>query len=63
MFRELCDFVGIDINRVQFSWVSAAEGARWAELVNTTVSQIRAMGPYTEYKKVAEYPVKEVTNG
>ena len=63
MFRELCDFVGIDINRVQFSWVSAAEGARWAEVVNTTVKQIRELGPYTEYKNVANCPVKEVTNG
>jgi len=33
MFRELCDFVGIDINRVLFSWVSAAEGAKWADVV------------------------------
>jgi F420-non-reducing hydrogenase iron-sulfur subunit len=63
MFRELCDFVGIDINRVQFSWVSAAEGARWAEVVNTTVTKIRELGPYTEYKKVADYPVKEASNG
>ena len=31
MFRELMDFMGIDINRL-FSWVSAAEGAKWAEL-------------------------------
>lgn len=63
MFRELADFAGIDINRVQFSWVSAAEGAKWADIVNSTVTKIRELGPYDEYKKVANYTAKEVTNG
>ena len=53
MFRSLCDFMGIDTRRIKFSWVSAAEGAKWADIVNTTVSEIRELGPYTEYKKLA----------
>ncbi len=63
MFRSLCDFIGIDIRRIKFSWVSAAEGAKWADIVNTTVASIRELGPYDEYKKVAGRPVKEVSNG
>jgi coenzyme F420-reducing hydrogenase delta subunit len=63
MFRSLCDFMGIDIRRIKFSWVSAAEGAKWADIVNTTVTEIRAMGPYDEYKKVAKTPEKEVIHG
>jgi coenzyme F420-reducing hydrogenase delta subunit len=63
MFRELCDFTGIDIRRIRFSWVSAAEGAKWADVVNTTVTAIRELGPYTDYKKIAGYPVKEVSHG
>jgi coenzyme F420-reducing hydrogenase delta subunit len=63
MFRSLCDFVGIDIRRIKFSWVSAAEGAKWADIVNSTVSSIRELGPYNEYKKVAGRPVKEVAHG
>jgi len=51
MFRSLCDFTGIDTERIKFSWVSAAEGAKWAEIVNTTVASIRELGPYTDYKK------------
>jgi len=62
-FRGLLDFMGIDIRRIQYSWVSAAEGAKWADLVNTTVADIRALGPYTEYQKVAEYLDKEEYNG
>lgn len=53
LFRSLLDFLGIDIRRIQFSWVSAAEGAKWADIVNTTVAEIRELGPYTEYRKAA----------
>ncbi len=63
MFRSLCDFTGIDTERIKFSWVSAAEGAKWADIVNSTVASIRAKGPYTDYKKVAKYPEKEVNHG
>ena len=63
MFRSLCDFTGIDTRRIKFSWVSAAEGAKWADIVNTTVASIRELGPYNEYKKVAKNPVREVSHG
>jgi len=62
MFRSLCDFIGIDTRRIVFSWVSAAEGARWAELVNSTVASIRELGPYDDYKNIANKPVMEVEN-
>jgi len=62
MFRSLCDFMGIDTRRIIFSWVSAAEGARWAELVNSTVASIRELGPYDDYKKIARKPVMEGEN-
>ena len=62
MFRSLCDFIGIDKRRIVFSWVSAAEGARWAELVNSTVASIRELGPYDDYRNIANKPVMEVEN-
>jgi len=58
-FRSLLDFLGIDVRRIQFSWVSAAEGAKWAEIANTTVNNIRELGPYTDYAKVAVNLKKE----
>jgi F420-non-reducing hydrogenase iron-sulfur subunit len=33
------------MRRVKFSWVSAAEGAKWADIVNATVKDIRELGP------------------
>jgi coenzyme F420-reducing hydrogenase delta subunit len=59
IFRELMDFMGIDMNRVTFSWVSAAEGAKWAEVVNTTVDRIRELGPYVSYKEMVNKNVEE----
>jgi len=55
VFRNLLDYLGIDIRRIKFSWVSAAEGAKWAEVVNETVDNLRGLGPYTEYKKAADF--------
>jgi coenzyme F420-reducing hydrogenase delta subunit len=62
MFKELMDFMGIDMNRITFSWVSAAEGARWAEVVNETVARIRELGPYVSYKQLVNTPVEEEVN-
>lgn len=62
MFRSLCDFIGIDTRRIIFSWVSAAEGAKWADIVNSTVASVRELGPYDDYKKIAKKPVMEVVN-
>jgi F420-non-reducing hydrogenase iron-sulfur subunit len=59
IFKELMDFMGIEMNRVTFSWVSAAEGARWAEVVDATVDRIRELGPYVSYKKLVNKSVEE----
>jgi coenzyme F420-reducing hydrogenase delta subunit len=53
VYRNLMDFMGIDTERITFSWVSAAEGAKWAELVNEVTTTIRAKGPYAEYQALA----------
>lgn len=49
IFRELLDFLGIDTNRVTFSWVSASEGPKWQEVVNDTAARIKQLGPFHEY--------------
>ena len=52
VFRTLLNFVGIDVNRITFTWVSAAEGAKWAEVVNTTANKIKDLGPYKAYQEI-----------
>jgi F420-non-reducing hydrogenase iron-sulfur subunit len=51
VLRRLLDFVGVDVRRIRFSWVSAAEGAKWADLVNSVVAEVRELGPYEEYRQ------------
>ena len=45
MFRRLLEFIGIDAQRVQMSWVSASEGPKWADVVTQVTQEIRALGP------------------
>jgi coenzyme F420-reducing hydrogenase delta subunit len=52
VFRSMMDFLGFDINRITFSWVSAAEGTKWAQLVNEVTEKIKTMGPYEDLKKL-----------
>ncbi|MGE5343323.1 MAG: hydrogenase iron-sulfur subunit [Candidatus Omnitrophota bacterium] len=53
VFKSLMDVMGIDSRRVTFSWVSAAEGAKWADVVNSVNDNIRALGPYDRYHQLA----------
>lgn len=55
IFRQLMDFLGLDLKRLQFAWVSATEGAKWARIVNEITEQIKGIGP--------ALPWGEPTNG
>ncbi len=59
-FNALLDVLGFDKRRITFSWVSAAEGARWAELVNGVVSDVRKLGPYQDYVALAKFGVGSI---
>lgn len=54
VFRELVDFLGMDVNRLCFSWVSAAEGAQWAKIVNSFTEEVRQLGPYKAYMELVK---------
>jgi coenzyme F420-reducing hydrogenase delta subunit len=49
LFKELMDFTGIDSQRVTFSWVSASQGQKWADVVNSTTQRVRDLGPFEDY--------------
>ncbi len=54
VFREIMGFFGIDLGRVTFSWVSASEGRKWADVVNETVERVTALGPFEGYRNLVE---------
>ncbi|MCU0822052.1 MAG: hydrogenase iron-sulfur subunit [Spirochaetes bacterium] len=44
--------------RIHFAWVSAAEGAKWAELVNSVTEQVRKLGPFSDYKNLEHHLIQ-----
>jgi coenzyme F420-reducing hydrogenase delta subunit len=52
LLRPLLSTLGVDLERVHFAWVSAAEGRKWAQLVTDVTDQTRERGPYTAYHDI-----------
>jgi ferredoxin len=57
VLRALLDFLGIDLRRIHFSWVSAAEGRKWAQIVEQVTETVREAGPMQRFGRPAETPV------
>jgi coenzyme F420-reducing hydrogenase delta subunit len=45
LLQRYLEYLGIEKGRVQFSWVSASEGARFAEVVTKVTDDIKKLGP------------------
>ncbi len=43
--KELVSLIGLESERITLEWISAAEGPRFAEVINNFVEQIRNLGP------------------
>lgn len=54
--RKLFEFMGIDNRRIYYSWVSAAEGAKWADLVNKVTESVSKLGPSRHFGGVIKLP-------
>jgi len=49
--KKFLEFVGVEPERVQFSWVSASEGRRFSDLMNRVIADVRRVGPAKRLKK------------
>jgi F420-non-reducing hydrogenase iron-sulfur subunit len=45
VLKRLLDYIGIEPERFQLRWVSAAEGAKFSTVVKETTDKIKALGP------------------
>ena len=43
--KGLVKTLGLDLRRIRLEWVSAAEGDRWAKLIDEFVEEITELGP------------------
>jgi F420-non-reducing hydrogenase iron-sulfur subunit len=53
LLRRLLKGLGIAPERIRLVWVSAAEGTKWANTINSFVEEIRALGPLGWQKNLA----------
>jgi len=54
LFRHLLEVVGFDMRRIQFTWISAAEGRKFQQVITDITEQTRALGPYRPYDGAAK---------
>lgn len=54
LLKNLLEYVGIESERIHFSWVSAAEGGRFAEILKKVIDSVRSVGPASKMIKLFE---------
>ncbi len=50
LFRSLMDFLGLDLRRLHFAWVSASEGHKWAKVVSEVSEAVYKAGPLPRWE-------------
>ena len=50
LMQELLQFMGLEPDRFRMSWVSAAEGAKFAEVIEDFVIDLKKLGPQTRMR-------------
>lgn len=66
VFNSLMELTGFDMRRIYFSWISAAEGAKFASFINEVTDSIRELGPFDKYQNLSKLGLgatQEVTYG
>lgn len=51
LLTSFLEYIGIEPGRVQFSWVSAAEGGRFARIVEKVTREVEKLGPIRKMVK------------
>ena len=53
LFKNMLEYTGLEPGRIHFSWISSAEGVKFAEVANNVIQEIGKLGP-------AKYLIKQV---
>lgn len=51
ILKRLLEYAGIDERRVRMTWVSAAEGNKFAEVVREVTDDIKSLGPMQHFRR------------
>ncbi|MBN2065356.1 MAG: hydrogenase iron-sulfur subunit [Candidatus Thermoplasmatota archaeon] len=55
VLKKLLEYIGIDPRRVQMTWISASEGAKFADVIKAATDEIRNLGPIQKIKRRNEW--------
>jgi coenzyme F420-reducing hydrogenase delta subunit len=55
VLKNLLEYAGIDPRRVRMTWVSAAEGNKFAEVVTEVTEDIKKLGPIKHFRRENEW--------
>jgi len=56
VLKAALEFMGVEPGRVQFSWVSAGEGEKFAQVIGQVTDTVKGLGPAKRLVKTAEAP-------
>jgi coenzyme F420-reducing hydrogenase delta subunit len=51
LMKELLEYVGVEPNRFNMSWVSASEGSKWKDVVQGVVEKAKEAGPFEQFRR------------
>ena len=51
VLKNLLEYTGIDPRRVRMTWVSAAEGNKFAEVVKEVTEDVKKLGPMQHFRR------------
>ncbi|MDH5467300.1 MAG: hydrogenase iron-sulfur subunit [Candidatus Aminicenantes bacterium] len=51
LVKRLLDFIGLEPQRFQMSWVSAAEGTKYTQIIKDFVQELKPLGPQTKLRR------------
>jgi coenzyme F420-reducing hydrogenase delta subunit len=49
--KSFLSYIGMEGDRTMFTWVSASEGDRFAQVIRSVTAKVKALGPATKLKK------------
>lgn len=51
LVKKMLEFIGLEPERFQMSWVSAAEGTKYTQIIKEFVEEIKPLGPQTKLRR------------
>ena len=59
VLRAVLDFLGIEQDRLFFSWISAAEAIKFVDLINDIAARVRELGPFEKFERLRQSTQQE----